>query len=108
NLFVASVQIGDGALFVWQPDKGSRLQDQWHWLQQPQIQTVGNEVQPFTRAASNIWSQFLHTELLVDATFIMGMTDGTADDIEPPRATPENPHPDPFFYGNDFHQHLES
>src|SRR5436305_1716037 len=36
----------------------------------------------------------------------MGMTDGTADDIEPPRATRENPTPDQFVYVHDFYARI--
>src|SRR6266566_5763712 len=35
-----------------------------------------------------------------------GMTDGTADDIEPPRATRENPTPDQFVYVHDFYSRI--
>ncbi len=108
HLFIGSVQIGDGALFVFQPHKGVRLSDKWRCLQQQQIQPSGNEVEPFTRTNLDTWTRFLQCELLDDTTFIMGMTDGTADDIEPPRGTPENPDPYPFLYVNDFYQHITS
>ncbi len=36
----------------------------------------------------------------------MGMTDGTADDIEPPHPTREEPEPDPFVNVNDFYERI--
>jgi hypothetical protein len=107
RLFVASIQVGDGALFAFQPYSGPQLQDRWHWLQQPQIQETGNEVKPFTSSDMATWEQFFHCQLLEGATFLMGMTDGTANDIEPPRGTAQNPNPDPFLYVNDFYKHLQ-
>lgn len=106
QLLVASTQIGDGALFVLQPNKGPAPQYNWNWLQQPQIGGAGNEVQPFMRTGRDDWHRFFQCDLIDDADCIMGMTDGTADDIEPPRATPENPKPDPFSLVDDFYQRI--
>jgi hypothetical protein len=108
HVLVASVQVGDGALFALQPNNGKELRHKWRWLQQPQIQASGNEVQPFMRTNPDIWRNYLKCDLLNNATFIMGMTDGTADDIEPPRPTQGNENPDPFFFVNDFYQHIDS
>ncbi len=106
HLFVASVQVGDGALFALQPAKGATPGERWKWLQHPQIQASGNEVQPFMRTGPDLWQQYLQAEVLDGATFIMGMTDGTADDIESPRPTAEVPNPDPFYFVDDFYQHI--
>jgi hypothetical protein len=105
RLFVASVQVGDGALFAMQPG-GATPRERWQWLQQPQIQATGNEVQPFMRTGPEVWQQYLRADLLDHPSFIMGMTDGTADDIESPRPTPEVPNPDPFYFVDDFYQHI--
>ncbi len=78
----------------------------WQWLQQPQIGGSGNEVQPFMRTDSELWRSFYRTELLDHATCIIGMTDGTADDIEPPRATQNNQNPDPFARVDDFYHRI--
>jgi hypothetical protein len=106
SLFIASVQIGDGALFVLEPNKGPRPRDKWHLLLQPQIQTTGNEVQPFMRSDPQMWESYMRCEVVDNTAFIMGMTDGTADDIEPPRPTPENQNPDPFSMVDDFYKRI--
>lgn len=105
QLFVASVQVGDGALFAMRPG-GATPRERWRWLQQPQIQATGNEVQPFMRTGPEVWQQYLRADLLDNPSFIMGMTDGTADDIEAPRPTQEVPNPDPFYFVDDFYQHI--
>ena len=105
RLFVASVQVGDGALFAMRPG-GATPRERWQWLQQPQIQATGNEVQPFMRTGPDMWQHYLRADLLDNPSFIMGMTDGTADDIEEPRPTSEVPNPDPFYYVDDFYQHI--
>jgi Protein phosphatase 2C len=104
RLFVASTQIGDGILLSLKDNGGPRLRDRWGWLQFAQIQSSGNEVQPFMRSDPEGWRSFFKCEVLEDVIFAMGMTDGTADDIEPPRATTENPDPDPFTYVESFYQ----
>lgn len=106
TLFVASVQVGDGALLALRPHEQAALSDQWSWLQQQQIQEVGSAVQPFLGTNATLWSKFFRCEVLHHATLIMGMTDGTADDIEPPRTAPDDPNPDPFFFVQDFYQYL--
>lgn len=105
-LFLASVQVGDGALLALQPREQATLSDQWRWLQQQQIQEVGSVVQPFLGTNAALWSKMFRCEILHHATLIMGMTDGTADDIEPPRPTSDDPDPDPFLFVQNFYQHL--
>jgi len=105
QMFVASVQVGDGALFAMRPGRATP-RERWQWLQQPQIQATGNEVQPFMRTGPEMWQHYLRADLLDNPSFIMGMTDGTADDIEAPRPTPEVPNPDPFYFVDDFYQHI--
>jgi len=109
QVFVASVQVGDGALFAFQPkgDENVAPHELWTCLQQPQIQIAGNEVQPFMRSTPDVWEHYMRCDVLDNVTFIMGMTDGTADDIEPPRATANTPHPDPFVLVHDFYLHLQ-
>jgi hypothetical protein len=70
---------------------------QWQYLQHPQIQASGNEVQAFVRTDNTFWQQHLHAELLEHPAFIMGMTDGVADDLEPPPSSS-----DPFVYIDEF------
>lgn len=106
QLFIASVQVGDGALFAMRSG-GATARERWQWLQQPQIQATGNEVQPFMRTGPEVWRHYLRANLLDKPSFIMGMTDGTADDIESPRPTPEDRNPDPFYFVDDFQQHIE-
>lgn len=93
TLLVASTQVGDGALFMLEQHI---QQVTWSWIQQPQIQQAGNEVQPFIRSEPRDWERYFKCQVVQGARCIMGMTDGVADDIEPPRPTPENPAPDQF------------
>jgi len=108
GLLVASVQVGDGALFALEPDHGSALRDQWSFLQQPQIQAAGNEVQPFMTSSRDMWEQVMSVKLLDNPAAVMGMTDGTADDIEPPPRSSQNPDADPFFLVHDFYKHIQT
>lgn len=55
------------------------------------------------RASSDDWTKSFRCKLIADAICIMGMTDGTADDIQPRQPTPEDPYPDPFAMVNDFY-----
>lgn len=107
RLFVASVQVGDGVLFSLEDSTSPILSKRWHWLQHAQIQETGNEVQPFMRSKPEAWEQKFHCSILTPAIFVMGMTDGTADDIEPPRPTPEMPEPDEFLYVDSFYQYIK-
>lgn len=102
QLLIASTQIGDGALFALR----HKDQDIWTCIQQPQIQSAGNEVHPFMRSTQDEWKKYFRCLSISNARCIMGMTDGTADDIEPPRATRENPEPDPFMLVHDFYQRI--
>ncbi len=58
------------------------------------------------RSTPDVWEHNLHCDMLDNVVFLMGMTDGTADDIEPPRATGDRPEPDPFVLVHDFYLHL--
>lgn len=107
RLLVASVQVGDGALFACEPEHGHAPRDQWSFLQHPQIQASGNEVQPFMTSSPDMWEQVMSVRLLDNPAVIMGMTDGTADDIEPPRPT-QNLDADPFFLVDDFYKHIQA
>lgn len=108
GLLIASVQVGDGALFALEPEHGTAPRDQWSFLQQPQIQASGNEVQPFMTSSRDMWEQVMSVRLLDNPAAIMGMTDGTADDIEPPPRTTQNPDADPFFLVHDFYKHIQA
>ena len=106
RLFVASTQVGDGVLFALQANNSTKPRDRWQWIQHAQIQASGNEVQPFMRSKPEQWNEVFQCEVLENVHFVMGMTDGTADDIEPPRPTADDQDPDPFFYVDDFYQRI--
>lgn len=108
RLLLASVQVGDGALFALQPERGPAPRDQWSFLQQPQIQASGNEVQPFMTSARDMWEQVMSVKLLDNPAAIMGMTDGTADDIEPPPRPVQELNADPFSLVGDFYKHIQT
>jgi hypothetical protein len=90
QLFVAAHQVGDGVLFGLR--QGLQPRERWQWLLQAQIQASGNEVQPFLRSDPEKWRTAFRCKILENALCVMGMTDGIADDIEPPR----DPGADPF------------
>jgi hypothetical protein len=108
RLLVASVQVGDGALFAFEPEHGHAPREQWSFLQHPQIQASGNEVQPFMTSSPDMWEQVMSVRLLDNPAVIMGMTDGTADDIEPPPRPTQNLDADPFFLVDDFYKHIQT
>lgn len=108
RLLLASVQVGDGALFALQPERGSAPREQWCFLQKPQIQAAGNEVQPFMTSTPDMWEQVMSVKFLDNPAAIMGMTDGTADDIEPPPRPTQNLDADPFFLVDDFYKHIQT
>jgi hypothetical protein len=108
RLLVASVQVGDGALFACEPERGHAPREQWSFLQHPQIQASGNEVQPFMTSSPDLWEQVMSVKTLDNPAVIMGMTDGTADDIEPPPRPTQNLDADPFFLVDDFYRHIQT
>jgi hypothetical protein len=79
-LYVASAQVGDGALYTRPAPMGG--QPNWHPLEVPQISGVNNEVEPFLRSDERSWEKRIHTYDLEPGSFLMGMTDGTIDDLE--------------------------
>lgn len=106
QLFLASVQIGDGAIFAVRASSNGSEPPlvRWKQLLAPQIQGAGNEVQPFMRSQEKDWPQFLQFSVLSGIAGVMAMTDGIADDIEPPPPTPGEPDPDPFSMVDRFHR----
>lgn len=110
KLFIASTQVGDGALFarITQTISQQKTDDLWQLLQPPQIQESGNEVIPLLRSDQAYWQRFANCITLEPVHFIMGMTDGTADDIEPPHPTQIEPKPEQFVYVQDFYKHIKN
>ncbi len=102
QLFLAFVQVGDGAILGLKSKANSS--GRWRQLLKPQIQATGNEVHPFTRSNEQEWQQFMSVKMLRSYTGIMSMTDGIADDIEPPLPSPGDPQPDPFLMVERFYQ----
>lgn len=78
-MYVASAQIGDGALRARQRPNPDAT---WSFMEQPQLNGVDNEVLPFMRFDPARYDQLVHTTVLEYPTFVVGMTDGTLDDIE--------------------------
>jgi hypothetical protein len=107
RLFLASVQVGDGAIFGLRsnltPDQPPHMR--WEHLLKPQIQAAGNEVRPFMHSSEAEWEQLIRCYDLSSFVGILGMTDGIADDVEPPMASPNDPQPDQFSMVDKFHQH---
>ncbi|HEX7736354.1 MAG TPA: protein phosphatase 2C domain-containing protein [Ktedonobacteraceae bacterium] len=106
ELFLARVQIGDGAMFGVRARAGGGEPPNARWKQllAPQIQAAGNEVQPFMRSREKDWQQFMQFDTLSDIAGVMAMTDGIADDVEPPLPAPGAPEPDHFSMVDRFHQ----
>lgn len=106
KLFLAMVQIGDGAIFGIRANANGDEPPNTRWKQllAPQIQAAGNEVQPFMHSQEKDWYQFMRFDTLSAITAVMAMTDGIADDIEPPPPTPDEPEPDLFSRVDLFHK----
>lgn len=106
QLFLARVQIGDGAMFGVRAsvNGGERPDARWQQLLAPQIQAAGNEVQPFMRSQEKDWYQFMQCDILSPLVGVLAMTDGIADDVEPPLPAPGEPEPDHFVMVDRFHR----
>ncbi|HEY0752928.1 MAG TPA: protein phosphatase 2C domain-containing protein [Ktedonobacteraceae bacterium] len=106
QVFLASVQVGDGAIFGVRAGSngGEPPYARWKQLLAPQIQAAGNEVQPFMRSQERDWYQYMQFDTLSPIAGIMAMTDGIADDVEPPLPTPGTPEPDHFSMVDRFYQ----
>jgi hypothetical protein len=105
QVYIASVQIGDGALFAVRSGQVAEAGARWKMLQAPQIQGAGNEVHPFLESSSTEWDKHIRSLLLDEVQGIMGVTDGVADDIEAPHKNGNGPE-DQFALVNDFHQRI--
>ncbi|GEM_PF-2008305 len=75
-LFIASAQIGDGALFA-----GAFDRPDWRYLQKPQISGIDNQVLPLLRATDDDWQHSCDVKPAIHETIILGMTDGIDDDL---------------------------
>lgn len=108
RLFLASTQIGDGALYILHANAQVHEHpgDFWETIQEQQIQGESNEVLPFTQSDPETWQRYLRCDLSLSVSFLMAMTDGTADDIQAPYPTQEIPEPDRFFFVREFYQYL--
>ncbi len=107
QLFLARVQIGDGAMFgvrASAKEGNEPPSARWRQLLAPQIQAAGNEVQPFMRSQEKEWLQYMQFDILSSIAGVIAMTDGIADDIEPPAPRPGEPEPDHFSMVDRFHQ----
>jgi cell division protein FtsB len=107
QLFLARVQIGDGAMFgvrTGANESNESPRARWRQLLAPQIQAAGNEVQPFMRSQEKDWLQYMQFDILSSIGGVMAMTDGIADDVEPPAPRPGEPEPDHFSMVDRFHQ----
>ncbi len=80
-MFFASAQVGDGAI---RSVSRATSSGQWTLQEQPQLNGIDNEVQPFMRFDPSHYRDrdFIHVTDLESPEFIVGMTDGTLDDIE--------------------------
>lgn len=78
RLFVASAQIGDGALILRRP--GQKGVD-WLFLQEPQFTGIDSKVVPFLRFNQDKWPSICNTHIIEPGSTLMGMTDGTVDDM---------------------------
>lgn len=105
KLFLARVQVGDGAMFGVRAKGGNEPPGaRWKQLLAPQIQAAGNEVQPFMRSQEKDWYQYMQFDILSSIAGVMAMTDGIADDVEPAAPLPGEPEPDQFSMVDRFHQ----
>jgi len=107
SLFVTSFQVGDGALYMRKADQSLQvpLREHWQLIQHPQIQEAGNEVQPFMRSDPSMWRPA--SGWYEGVVFVMGMTDGTVDDIGSPAPSRSQPDPDPFINVESFYTYIK-
>lgn len=76
HLFIASAQIGDGALYARDRDRGD-----WSLLEIPQSPRTSNKVQPFMDVSPDNYGELIHVVDIPSAHCILAMTDGTQDDL---------------------------
>ncbi len=84
DLFVASAQVGDGALLAWQPTAAGAVAADLNFLQQPQFTGVDNRVVPFLRFNKSEWKNIIKVSTVEKGQVLLGMTDGTIDDLSTP------------------------
>lgn len=101
GLLLAGTQVGDGALYARLSGTGKVPQDRWKVLLHQQVQGANNEVTPFLRSKREDWDREFVFELIPNADLIMGMTDGTADDLRPPVMSSGQP-ADPYVFVDEF------
>jgi len=109
RLFIASTQIGDGTLYALTPEsvESTISPAQWLTLQQQQVGEDGNEVMPLTLSTREKWERYFDCRPDLKTTFVMGMTDGTADDLQPPPSTSETARYDSHFYVRRFYKEIQ-
>jgi hypothetical protein len=81
SLFVASAQIGDGALILRTRAAQEGDAPEWQFLQEPQFTGVDSKVVPFLRFNEKNWTNIIKTHTIEPGCVLLGMTDGTVDDI---------------------------
>jgi serine/threonine protein phosphatase PrpC len=84
DLFVASAQVGDGALLAWHPTPPDVEAADLNFLQQPQFTGVDNRVVPFLRFNRSEWKNLIKVNTVEKGQVLLGMTDGTIDDLSTP------------------------
>jgi hypothetical protein len=81
SLFVASAQIGDGALILRPRPTQAGETPEWQFLQEPQFTGVDSKVVPFLRFNEKNWTNIISTHTVERGDILLGMTDGTVDDL---------------------------
>lgn len=82
DLFIASAQIGDGALMLRPPtlDDAPR----WQMLQAPQPSGADNKTVPLLRFDAANWPGLIHMQTAEPGSAVLALTDSTLDDLESP------------------------
>ncbi len=103
HLFLASTQIGDGALFARLCGEGRISSDSWYALQRGQMQGVGHATVSLLDSSQETWQQYFQCGIYRDLDTVLGMTDGIANDIKPPLPASRPSESDPFAFVEDFY-----
>lgn len=83
TLFIASSQVGDGALYAANASSShnTALHASWSMLQQQQIRYENNDIRPLLVSTPEEWQERFLCVPDLQAECVLGMTDGIADDF---------------------------
>jgi hypothetical protein len=102
DLFIASAQIGDGALLLRPPALGTT--PRWQTLQAPQVAGTDATIVSLLRFAAARWPTLIRMHTAEAGSALLAMTDGALDDLH----TPPDPDTGHFADAEDFYWKLRA